>query len=128
MLYRLTIFLLIFYTSYSISQVPEKITRVDESFSYRLPNDSRPLNYELYIETDIHSGSDKFRAIAKISIEIVEATDVITMHFNNASMTINYIDFYDFEGEIKVFCFCFKTKVSYINYVTLYRDFDKYII
>lgn len=84
----------------NISQVPESVPAVDQSLNYRLPNDSRPLHYDLYIETDIHNGSDKFVGLARIYVEIIKATDVITMHFSNSTMIINNIDFYNFEGEL----------------------------
>lgn len=94
--YIVTIFIVI---SSAVSQVPGKLPgNGDQSLNYRLPNDSRPVHYDLYIETDIHSGSDKFIGLAKIYVQIMESTDVITMHFSNASMVIKSIDYL---GEIE---------------------------
>jgi hypothetical protein len=84
-----------------MSQLPEFVMGVgDQSLNYRLPNDSRPVHYDLYIETDIHNGSDKYLGSVKIYVQIMEATDVITMHFSNETMTIKNIEF---QGECCTF-------------------------
>lgn len=48
--------------------------------SFRLPQTSRPIHYDIELKTDVHSGQSAFQGKVKIDIEIVEDTNVITLH------------------------------------------------
>jgi hypothetical protein len=60
-----------------------KFQNKDIEDTYRLPNDSIPLKYDLWLETDVGTPDEKFNfsGKVKITIEIINATDVITLHF-----------------------------------------------
>jgi aminopeptidase N len=52
-----------------------------EELSYRLPNDTIPIRYEIYISTEIHNGEDfGFDGSVKIQLKVVEETEQITIH------------------------------------------------
>ena len=52
-------------------------------YNYRLPNNSIPLRYDLWIKTDIDKGDFDFSAKIKIRIKILENTRKITLHCRN---------------------------------------------
>ena len=52
----------------------------EQTFSYRLPNDSLPIRYDLWIKTDIDKEIFNFSGRVKIHIKIVFPTDEITLH------------------------------------------------
>lgn len=97
------IFIAISLTAYGSSQVLKSLPVDDQSLNYRLPNNSRPLHYDLHIETDIHKGNRLFIGLARIYVKIMETTDVITMHFSNSSKVIKSVNFYEHEGESRSF-------------------------
>lgn len=51
----------------------------DETRSYRLPNDTIPLKYDVELSTDIHSGVSDFNGTVKIEIEVVKKTASIVL-------------------------------------------------
>ncbi|KAJ6641474.1 Aminopeptidase M1, partial [Pseudolycoriella hygida] len=63
---------------------PLEITRTrDVKYSevpYRLPNNTKPEAYDLFLATDIASGVFNFSAEIKIRINILEETNYITLH------------------------------------------------
>lgn len=48
---------------------------------YRLPNDSIPLRYDLWLKTDVEKEVFEFSGSVKIHIKIVEPTQQITLHY-----------------------------------------------
>lgn len=48
--------------------------------SLRLPKSSFPLNYDITLTTQVHTGQRSFNGVVKIEIEISEETNVITLH------------------------------------------------
>jgi aminopeptidase N len=65
-----------------ITQIASLPIEKDEPVvSYRLPNDTYPIRYEIYLRTNIHTGTDfKFDGYVKIQIKVKEATQKITIH------------------------------------------------
>lgn len=57
--------------------------------SLRLPKTSKPISYDLTLTTNVHNGEREFSGLVKIVIEIVEATDFITLH--NRGLTIESV-------------------------------------
>lgn len=53
---------------------------LDNPISYRLPNDSIPIRYDLWLKTDVHEGEFEFSGRVKIQIKILEQTQQITLH------------------------------------------------
>lgn len=48
----------------------------------RLPKSSKPLKYDIALTTNVHTGDRNFQGVVTIDIEIVEETNVITLHNN----------------------------------------------
>ncbi|CAG9805382.1 unnamed protein product [Chironomus riparius] len=67
--------------------------KLEEPTTYRLPNDSIPINYEINLTTNVHKKDFNFTGKVKIRIKIVEPTDKITLHYK--SITINKIDIWN---------------------------------
>lgn len=52
----------------------------DEYTGYRLPNDTRPETYEVFLRTRVHEENFAFEGLVNIGILIVNATNAITLH------------------------------------------------
>lgn len=61
--------------------------------TYRLPNDSIPLQYELHLRTDIQAGRSEFFGRVKIQIQMKVASNEIVLH--SKQHTVTNIDLYD---------------------------------
>lgn len=57
-------------------------TVADESIttSYRLPNNTWPLHYDIYLRTSVHTGDNIFHGVVRINIDVLENTNSITLH------------------------------------------------
>lgn len=57
-------------------------TTIDESIatSYRLPNNTWPLHYDIYLRTSIHTGHNMFNGVVRINVDVLENTNSITLH------------------------------------------------
>lgn len=66
--------------------------------NYRLPNDSRPIRYELYLRTGVHEENFDFNGIVTIQIKILEPTNIITLH--QRQLTIDRVDHVDAAGTV----------------------------
>ncbi|KAM8705012.1 hypothetical protein ACLKA7_009467 [Drosophila subpalustris] len=64
-------------------------TRADDNSedNYRLPNNTVPVSYNVELWTDVHNGTREFKGIVKIDLQVIEATNTITLH---ARQTDNY--------------------------------------
>lgn len=47
--------------------------------NYRLPNDTFPVHYDIYLRTSIHNGNPVFTGVVRIDISVIEATNSITL-------------------------------------------------
>lgn len=73
-----------------------------EPISFRLPNNSIPLRYNLHIRTDIDKGIFNFFGLVKIKIKILTQTNVITL--NQKISKIHQIDLLNEDGKkVKTF-------------------------
>lgn len=52
-----------------------------DGINYRLPNDTIPLRYEIWLSTDIDRGYFAFQGRIAITIQALQSTSEITMHF-----------------------------------------------
>jgi aminopeptidase N len=68
----------------------------DEIFIYRLPNDSRPIRYDLWLKTDVDQNDFGFSGKVKIHLKVVEATEKITLHYRR--ITIDKVDLLSTDG------------------------------
>lgn len=64
--------------------------------TYRLPNNSIPLHYDLFITTDIDKGIFDFTGSVKIHIQILEDSDEIILHYRQT--TIDVINLLNVDG------------------------------
>lgn len=55
--------------------------------TYRLPNDSYPLSYDLYLRTDIDQGIADFQGRVKIHIKMQSTTNEIVLHSKQINIT-----------------------------------------
>ncbi|KAG5680515.1 hypothetical protein PVAND_010022 [Polypedilum vanderplanki] len=63
-----------------------------ETLTYRLPNNSFPLAYDIILKTDIDKGEFAFTGKVKIHVKVIEATDKITLHYKQIEIdTINLL-------------------------------------
>lgn len=71
----------------------------DLEMSYRLPNNSRPIKYDIHLTTDIDKGLFNYTGHVKIHLEIIGMTQSITLHYRN--QTIEKIDLYTPFGQLR---------------------------
>lgn len=69
----------------------------DDSTSFRLPNNTRPLHYYIMLETEIHRADFDFSGRVEIRIEALENTNEITLHYRQ--IAVDYITLYSTAGE-----------------------------
>lgn len=74
---------------FSLSCVPFSVV-ADEVKSLRLPRTSIPLSYDLSLNTKVHVNQRGFSGNVKISIEITETTNLITLH--NRGLTVKSVN------------------------------------
>jgi aminopeptidase N len=55
--------------------------------TYRLPNDSFPLSYDLHLRTDIDQGIADFQGRVKIHIKMRNSTNEIVLHYKQINIT-----------------------------------------
>lgn len=63
------------------------------TINYRLPNDTKPIHYDISISTAIHTGDLNFDGTVVIEIVAVEATNLITLHImRNTVLNVKFWD------------------------------------
>lgn len=72
---------------------PESLLRFESLTGFRLPNNSIPLRYDLWLKTDVDKANFDFSGQVKIHIRIVEPTQQITLHYRR--MAVDNVDLYD---------------------------------
>jgi aminopeptidase N len=65
----------------------------DEPTTYRLPNNTVPVRYDIWLKTDIDKQNFAFEGQVKIQIRAVEATESVTLHYRD--LTVNQVDLVD---------------------------------
>lgn len=70
----------------------------DESLSYRLPNETIPLRYDLWLMTDVEKANFNFSGRVKIHVKVVKTTQTITLHYRE--IKIDKIDLYGVDKEL----------------------------
>jgi aminopeptidase N len=69
-----------------------------DGISYRLPNDTVGLTYDIALTTDIHRGDFAFSGETKILIQIVQSTDQITLQYRQ--MNIHSVSLLDVNNRV----------------------------
>ncbi|XP_063706176.1 aminopeptidase N-like [Culicoides brevitarsis] len=78
-----------------------KSETLDDQHSYRLPNNTKPINYEVHLTTNIDKGDFEFDGRVVITLEALEETDNITIHYRQ--VTIQDVQVKDSSGkEVKI--------------------------
>ncbi|XP_062123709.1 aminopeptidase N [Drosophila sulfurigaster albostrigata] len=54
-------------------------TRDDEA-TYRLPNNTEPISYDVVLSTNVHTGETGFNGTVTITLEVIETSTTITVH------------------------------------------------
>lgn len=67
--------------SSSLVEVP-----TDDASSFRLPNNTRPIAYDILLTTDIDKGIFNFSGVVDVLIEALENTSEITLHYRQITI------------------------------------------
>lgn len=67
-----------------------------DGISYRLPNDTSPLTYDVWLTTDIHRGEFAFDGRVMIRFEVLETTNEVIIQYR--LMTIQSINLFNADG------------------------------
>lgn len=69
------------------------LTPRQTTINYRLPNDTKPIHYDISISTAIHTADLNFDGTVIIEIVAVEATNLITLHImRNTVLNVKFWD------------------------------------
>lgn len=79
-------------------QLIAPLTDPFDGIDYRLPNDTKPIHYDIWLSTDIHLGEFAFDGRVTILIEALEDTNEITLHYRQ--ITISNVDFMTSTGDL----------------------------
>lgn len=71
-----------------------KFDNDEETPNYRLPNNSLPISYDLWLKTDVDKQNFNFQGNVKIAIEIYEPSTAIVLHLRRSQ--IDNIDMYNY--------------------------------
>jgi aminopeptidase N len=66
--------------------------------TYRLPNDTRPVRYDLWLKTDVDKAEFGFEGRVKIHVRAVEATGSVTLHYRDT--IVNDVNLISLTGEV----------------------------
>ncbi|XP_022221227.2 aminopeptidase N [Drosophila obscura] len=56
------------------------VTPLADEDNYRLPNETNPLHYDVYLSTNVHLGETGFNGTVSITLEILETISAIVVH------------------------------------------------
>lgn len=65
----------------------EPLVDPSDGISYRLPNDTTPLRYDVWLSTAIHEGNFTFDGRVRIQVRIILNTPNITLHSRQLTIT-----------------------------------------
>lgn len=68
----------------------------DHDISYRLPNNTIPLRYDLWVKTDVEKENFNFEGHVKIQVRAMEQTDYVTLQYRD--IVIDQIDILNENG------------------------------
>lgn len=97
----LTFFLALCYAKDPFSTLPVLIsTQLDEEHNYRLPNNTRPVHYDIHLTTNIDKGDFDFTGVVAITLEALENTNNITIQYRQ--VTINDVKLVNAQTEQEI--------------------------
>ncbi|CAH1717236.1 unnamed protein product [Chironomus riparius] len=59
----------------------------DDSTTYRLPNDTLPIRYDIYLKTDVDKSNFEFDGRVRIDVRAVEQTNTITLQYRDITIS-----------------------------------------
>lgn len=71
---------LIFLSTIAKGSVSESYSALQDGIQYRLPNDTKPETYDIFISTGIHNANFGFEGTVSILLTAITATSSITLH------------------------------------------------
>lgn len=77
------------------------VQKFNDTTSFRLPNNTIPIHYDIFLSTDIHNGTFLFNGAVRINISVIEASNTITVHSRRHTIleiTIFNADLTEFEA------------------------------
>lgn len=93
---RLLIYLLFTVCVVNCISIQNGDVKGPEEFSLRLPNHTIPINYDLYVITDIHQGVFDFNGRVVIYVNVLEETNSIMLH--SYLLSLNDLSVYNHDG------------------------------
>jgi aminopeptidase N len=57
-----------------------------DNIDYRLPNNSKPLRYDIFLSTDNHKGNFTFTGRVTIQIQVIENSTEVTLHYRELTI------------------------------------------
>lgn len=61
--------------------------RDDPPSTYRLPNDTLPVRYDIHLTTDVDKSNFNFSGLVRIRVRAVEETSVVTLHYRDITVS-----------------------------------------
>lgn len=59
----------------------------DDQINYRLPNNTKPEAYDIFLKTDVANGNFEFFGSVKITIRVLQTSNEITLHQRQLDIT-----------------------------------------
>ena len=70
----------------------------DPPTTYRLPNNTLPVRYDIFLKTDVDKDDFNFYGRVKIQIRAMETTDTVTLQYRD--MNVTKVTFLDMNGQV----------------------------
>jgi aminopeptidase N len=77
----------------------EKADDINDWPNYRLPNDSLPIRYDLWLKTDVDKEDFNFSGQVRIHLKVIEVTQLITLNYRE--ITIDNVDLLNIDGSLR---------------------------
>ena len=103
-----------YYDSFLVESTDEEIMNLNAT-NFRLPNNTIPSHYDIFIRTDIHAGYFGFSGTVRINIRAIEASNFITLHTMQSS--ISSITVFNADGSVfqEDAAYTFDSFVQFLN-------------
>lgn len=107
---------------------PFKIRDVDvfaiekDEVKYRLPNNTKPEAYDVYIKTDIADNDFNFSGEVEIKVKVLEASNFITLHQRQLEIVSARLTGQD-EEEILLKDFTYDSVTEFLTFTAVSRKF-----
>lgn len=107
---------------YKFENVPE-FAFEDEDIKYRLPNNTRPEAYAVYLKTDIADDKFNFSGEVDIRVNVLEESNSITLHQRQLKIISAQL-FGEDEEEIALSPFTYDSVTEFLTFTTVDHTFS----